>query len=107
MSYAVCRRRSLDPVFLWLWRRPAVTALVQPLAWKPPYAVSATLNRQKTKDKKRQNKQTNDKQKKQVGGLIKARPDRATQLQAAAPLDRVLHGGWAKAALGGFTVGLS
>ena len=104
MSYAVCRRCSLDPVFLWLWRRPAVTALVQPLAWKPPYAVSVTLNRQKTKDKKRQKKK---KPKKQVGGLIKARPDRATQLQAAAPLDRVLHGGWAKAALGGFTVGLS
>ena len=26
-----------DPVLLWLWRRPAAIALMQPLAWEPPY----------------------------------------------------------------------
>ena len=25
-----------DPVLLWLWRRPAATAPIQPLAWEPP-----------------------------------------------------------------------
>ena len=27
-----------DLALLWLWRRPEVTALIQPLAWEPPYA---------------------------------------------------------------------
>ena len=26
-----------DPALLWLWRRLAATALIQPLAWEPPY----------------------------------------------------------------------
>jgi len=30
-----------DLTLLWLWRRPAATALIQPLAWEPPYAVGA------------------------------------------------------------------
>ena len=51
MSYGVGRRHNLDPELLWLWRRPAATASIQPLAWEPPYAVGAAL--------KRQNKQTN------------------------------------------------
>ena len=38
-------------VLLWLWHRPAATALIRPLAWEPPYAVGAALKRQKTKDK--------------------------------------------------------
>ena len=40
-------RHSLDPVLLWLWGRPAATALIWPLAWEPPYAVGAALKRQK------------------------------------------------------------
>ena len=40
------------PALLWLWRRPAATALIQPLAWEPPYATGAALKRQKkTKNK--------------------------------------------------------
>ena len=31
-------RCSSDLVLLWLWRRPAATALIRPLAWEPPYA---------------------------------------------------------------------
>ena len=27
-----------DPALLWLWFRPAVVALIRPLAWEPPYA---------------------------------------------------------------------
>ena len=38
MSYDVGCRRSSDPELLWLWRRPAATALIRPLAWEPPYA---------------------------------------------------------------------
>ena len=28
-----------NPALLWLWRRPAAVALIQPLAWESPYAV--------------------------------------------------------------------
>ena len=47
MSYGVGRKSGLDPALLWLWHRPAATALIGPLAWGPPYAVSAALKRQK------------------------------------------------------------
>ena len=42
---------------LWLWRRPAATALIGPLAWEPPYARSEAL--EKTKKKKKKKKKTN------------------------------------------------
>ena len=32
-----------DLALLWLWRRPAATALIRPLAWEPPYAKGAAL----------------------------------------------------------------
>ena len=35
---------------LWLWVRPVATALIRPLAWEPPYAAGAAL--EKTKNKK-------------------------------------------------------
>ena len=41
-----------DLALLWLWHRPGATALIGPLAWEPPYAMSAALKRQKTKKKK-------------------------------------------------------
>ena len=37
------RRFGLDLVLLWLWHRPAVAALIRPLAWEPAYAVGAGL----------------------------------------------------------------
>ena len=48
---------SLDPalLWLWLWRRPAATALIRLLAWEPPYATGAALE----KTKKQKNKQKN------------------------------------------------
>ena len=32
-----------DLALLWLWCRPAVVALIQPLAWEPPYAAHSAL----------------------------------------------------------------
>ena len=40
----------LDPELLWLWQRPAATALIQPLDWEPPYATGAAIKRQKMKN---------------------------------------------------------
>ena len=57
VSYGVGNRSGLDPMllWLWLWRRPAATALIEPLACEPPYAEGAALKRKQT------NKQTNPK----------------------------------------------
>ena len=52
MSCGVSRRCGSDPTSLWLWYRLVATALIPPLAWEPPYATSAAL--EKTKDKKPQ-----------------------------------------------------
>ena len=52
MSCGVGCRRGLDPVLLWLWRRPVATAPIGPLAWEPPYATGGaqeTAKRQKKK----------------------------------------------------------
>jgi len=52
MSCGVGRRCGLDPVLWWLWHRLAATALIRPLAWEPPYAVGAALEKgKKTKNK--------------------------------------------------------
>ena len=47
----VGHRRALDLALLWLWHRPAVVALIRPLAWEPPYASGAALKRQKDQKK--------------------------------------------------------
>ena len=50
MSYGLFCRGGLDPALLWLWCRLAATALIQSLAWEPPYAAGAALkDRQKEK----------------------------------------------------------
>ena len=46
------RRCGLDPVLLWLWCRPAATALIRSLAWEPLYAAVAALENTKKKKKK-------------------------------------------------------
>ena len=53
MSYGVCRKRDSDLMLLGLRRRPAATALTQPLAREPPYALSVVLKRQKKKNYKK------------------------------------------------------
>ena len=49
VSCGVGRGYSSDLVWLWLWHRPAAAALIQPLAWEPPYVAGAALKRQKIK----------------------------------------------------------
>ena len=49
MSCGVGRRRGSDPELLWLWRRPAAVAPIQPLAWELLHAVGAALKRPKKK----------------------------------------------------------
>ena len=45
MSCGVGHRRGSDPVLLWLWWRLEAIALIQPVAWEPPYAVGAALEK--------------------------------------------------------------
>ena len=47
VSCGVGRRCGSDLVLLWLWHRPAATAPTRPLAWEPPYAVGAALEKTK------------------------------------------------------------
>ena len=51
MSCGVGCRCGSDTVLLWLWCSQAATALTGPLAWEPPYATGAAL--EKTKKKKK------------------------------------------------------
>ena len=55
MSCGVGRRRGSDPPLLWLRCRPATTALIQPLAWEPPYAAGVAVKGLKQKRKKKAN----------------------------------------------------
>ena len=51
MSCGVGRRRGSGPTLPWLWHRPVATAPVRPLAWVPPYAAGAALEKTKTNEK--------------------------------------------------------
>ena len=55
MNGGVGCRHGSDPalLLLWLWRRVATTALIQPLAWKPPCTEGAALENTKRQKKKR------------------------------------------------------
>ena len=53
MSCGVGSRHGSHPTLWWLWCRPEAAALIQPLAWEPPYAAGATLKKKKRKEKKR------------------------------------------------------
>ena len=56
MSCGVVHRCSSNPALLWLWCRLEATALIQPLAWEPPYATGTALKSQKPKAKKKKKK---------------------------------------------------
>ena len=45
MSCGVGHRPRLDLMLLWLWRRPAAVAPIQPLAWESPYATGSALKK--------------------------------------------------------------
>ena len=52
MSCGTGRRCGSDLALLWLWRKPAATALIRPLAWEPTYATGIALKKKKKKKKK-------------------------------------------------------
>ena len=57
MGCGMGSRCGSDPKLLWLWCRPAATALIQPLAWEPPYAKGEALkSQQRQKKQKTKNK---------------------------------------------------
>ena len=66
MSCGVVCRQGSDLELLWLWRRPVATALIQPLAWQPPYAADVALESKKKKKKKKKKKRKEKKKKKGV-----------------------------------------
>ena len=43
MSCGAGRRRRSDLAWLWLWCRLEAAALIQPLAWEPPYVEGLAL----------------------------------------------------------------
>jgi len=57
VSHGVGRRHGLDPELLWLWHRLVATALIRPLAWEPPYAMSMALKDKRPKKKKKKKKE--------------------------------------------------
>ena len=54
MSCGVGRRLGWDPALLWLWCRPAATAPIRPLAWEPPYAAGAALDKEEKRGRERE-----------------------------------------------------
>ena len=53
VSCGVGCRRGSDPELLWPWHRLVATAPIQPLAWEPPYATGAALEKKGKKTKKK------------------------------------------------------
>ena len=61
MSCGVVCRCGSDPALLWLWCRLAAIAPIRPLAWEPPYAAGAALEKgKKTKSKNKHKKNKED-----------------------------------------------
>ena len=60
MSCGVGRRCSSDPALLRLWHRPAATAPITPLAWEPPHAEVAALEKTKRPNKTKQTRTLTD-----------------------------------------------
>ena len=54
MSCGVGLRCSLDLALLWLWCRPAATAVIRPLASAPLYAEGVALKRPKKENKEKE-----------------------------------------------------
>ena len=67
MSGGVGHRCGLDPKLLWLWCRPVAAALIQPLAWEPPYAMAVALKRPKKKEKKKKKSKRLNQEKTETG----------------------------------------
>ena len=48
MNCGVGRRHGSDLTLLWLWRRPAAAAPIQPLAWELSYATDTARKKKKS-----------------------------------------------------------
>ena len=59
-----------DPALLWLWSRPEAAALIQSLAWEPPYAVDAALKKKKKRERERKKENLKGNQKKKKKKII-------------------------------------
>ena len=46
-------KEQSDPALLWFWSRPVATDPIRPLAWEPPYALGAALEKAKRQKKKK------------------------------------------------------
>ena len=57
MNCGVGHRHSLGLVLLWLWCRPAATALIRPLAWEFPCATGVALENAKRQQQQQQQQQ--------------------------------------------------
>ena len=66
MSCGAGHRLGSDPALLWLWCRLAATAMIGPLAWEPPCAMVAALEKAKKKKKDKKKKKNKKKKKKDV-----------------------------------------
>ena len=55
VNFSLGFRYGLDLVLLWLWHRPASTALIQLLAWELPYATGVAPKKKKKNRNPRQN----------------------------------------------------
>ena len=64
MSCGVGHICGSDLALLWLWCRPAATALIRALAWEPPYAEEAALEKARRQKKKKKKKKKKRKEKK-------------------------------------------
>ena len=69
MSCGVACRHGSDLMLLWLSHRLAAIASIRLLAWKPPYATGAALQRKK--GKKEREKEKEKKEGGRVGGRRK------------------------------------
>ena len=52
MSCGVGCRCGSDPMLLSLWRRPAATVLIRPLAWELPYTTGVALKKKRERSLK-------------------------------------------------------
>ena len=62
MSCGVGHRCGSDPALLWLWCRLVATAPIRPLAWEPPYAEGAALEKAQRQKKLKIKKKFNERE---------------------------------------------
>ena len=77
MCCGIGHRQDSDPKLLWLWCRPAATAPIRPLAWEPPFALGAALEKAK---RQKINKQTNKQKTKKNKTETKTRKQAAKEV---------------------------